>query len=247
MAKDPALLWYWGDWFSGTATFTRHQKGCYMDLLHAQFNNGHLSLEEIRTVLGNDFAAWQGSLSKKFAVDETGKYFNERLDLEKSKRQNYTASRRENFIKNKASPHMEPHMHHHMEPHMDNEDDNENKNKNGKRGVGKKPKIKPLKISIPLPYTSENFLSVWNTLTAEKNWKKKSVSALTVCAHQLSKYNEPTAIQMMLNTIAGGWQGLFEIKNSTNGKFTSQTKSGSSTSISDELRRRRNENLTPTG
>ena len=40
MAKDPAMLWYWADWHSGTATMSRFLKGCYMDLLHAQFNSG---------------------------------------------------------------------------------------------------------------------------------------------------------------------------------------------------------------
>ncbi len=81
MAKTPAVLWYFNDWNGGTFTLSRFIKGCYMDLLTAQFNSGHLSLEEIKTVLGNDFAVW-GTLSKKFAVDETGKYFNVRLDNE---------------------------------------------------------------------------------------------------------------------------------------------------------------------
>jgi len=39
MAKDPAVLWYWGDWAGGTATFNRFLKGCYMDLLTAKINN----------------------------------------------------------------------------------------------------------------------------------------------------------------------------------------------------------------
>lgn len=85
MAKDPAFLFYPGDWQGGTTTMSRHLKGCYLDLLIAQFNSGPLSLEEIKTVLGNDFALW-GSLSKKFAVDETDKYFNERLEAEKLRR-----------------------------------------------------------------------------------------------------------------------------------------------------------------
>lgn len=81
MAKTPAVLWYFNDWNGGTITLSRFIKGCYIDLLHAQFNNGRLSLEEIRNVLGSDFSAW-GTLSKKFAVDETGKYFNVRLEHE---------------------------------------------------------------------------------------------------------------------------------------------------------------------
>lgn len=89
MAKDPAVNWYFDNWAGGTKTMSRFLKGCYIDLLDAQFQSGHLSLEEIKIVLGNDFAVW-GSLSKKFAVDETGKYYNERLEHEILKREKFS-------------------------------------------------------------------------------------------------------------------------------------------------------------
>ena len=98
MAKDPATLWYWNDWQGGTITFTRHLKGCYMDLLHAQFNTGHLDLQAIKTVLGNDFASW-GALSKKFVQDENGLFYNARLDAEMNKRRAYSLSRGSNRVK----------------------------------------------------------------------------------------------------------------------------------------------------
>ena len=52
MGNDPATLWYWNDWIGGTMALSRAQKGAYMDLLGAQHNLGHLSLDEIKTVLG---------------------------------------------------------------------------------------------------------------------------------------------------------------------------------------------------
>ncbi len=107
MAKDPATLWYWNDWHSGTITMSRHLKGCYMDLLHAQFNSGRLSIEEIKTVLGNDFASW-GALSKKFLKDENNLFYNERAEQEQMKRKKFSKSRRENL----------------MAPHMENENEN---------------------------------------------------------------------------------------------------------------------------
>lgn len=103
MAKDPALLWYFSDWFSGTATLTRHQKGAYMDLLSVQFNQGKLTLDEIKTVLGSDFGSTWPALQKKFKFDDN-LYFNERLQEEKDKRANYTESRRKN------ARHMPKHM-----------------------------------------------------------------------------------------------------------------------------------------
>lgn len=106
MAKDPAFLFFPDNWQGGTSTMSRHLKGCYLDLLLAQFNTGPLTIEEIRTVLGTDFAAWQGSLSKKFAVDETGKYFNERLEKEKLKRQEFAAMQKERAVKGWEKRHL---------------------------------------------------------------------------------------------------------------------------------------------
>lgn len=134
MAKDPACLFYWNDWQGGTVTMTRHQKGCYMDLLHAQFNTGHLSLEQIRAVLGVDFDSNWGAIESKFVRDEAGKFFNEKLDNEKERRQKFTKSRAENLAsKPEDSSHKGDHMKDHMETHtgdrMEIEIRNRNKNK----------------------------------------------------------------------------------------------------------------------
>jgi hypothetical protein len=96
MAKDPAFLFYPGDWQGGTATFSRFLKGCYMDVLIAQFNSGHLSLEEIKTVLGSDFGQSWPTLQKKFVADARGLFFNERLDTEMIRRREYSKSRSDN-------------------------------------------------------------------------------------------------------------------------------------------------------
>ena len=65
MAKDPAFLFYPGDWLGGTMTFNREQKGAYMDLLMVQFNSGHMCLDDIKAVLGPDFdTMWERKLKK---------------------------------------------------------------------------------------------------------------------------------------------------------------------------------------
>jgi len=125
MAKDPAILWYWGDWVGGTMTLSRHLKGCYIDLLCAQFNNGPLSTDEIKTVLGTDFGSAWPAIQKKFERDESGRFFNRRLQEEKDKRMRYSESRRLNRI----------HMNNHMYEHMDNENENKNENKERKGNV----------------------------------------------------------------------------------------------------------------
>jgi|SRR6185369_1900319 len=107
MAKDPAFLFYPGDWQGGTVTFSRHLKGCYIDLLVAQFNNGSLSLDEIKTVLGSDFGQTWPTLQKKFKVDSNGLFYNEKLLTESIKRKDFSKSRRKNL---EGSTHMGSHM-----------------------------------------------------------------------------------------------------------------------------------------
>lgn len=126
MAKDPAMLWYWGDWNSGTGLLSRFLKGCYMDLLHAQFNNGHLSLEEIKTCLGSDFGTSWPTLQKKFIKDDNGLYFNARLEEEKIKRQKFTESRRQNRLEKVIKPSCDASYDKHMNDHMENENENKN-------------------------------------------------------------------------------------------------------------------------
>jgi len=98
--KDPAFLFFPGDWLGGTLGFTRHQKGAYIDLMIAQFNIGHLSLKKIQSILGeSDFDLWAELLREKFVIDEKGLFYNERLDYEIHKRKNFTQSRRDNVLK----------------------------------------------------------------------------------------------------------------------------------------------------
>lgn len=103
MAMDPAVLWYWNDWHGATVTFSRHLKGCYMDLLHAQFNNGRLTLAEIKTVLGTDFGPSWPVLQKKFK-EENGTFFNARLEKEIEKRKNFSKHQSENARKRWDKP-----------------------------------------------------------------------------------------------------------------------------------------------
>jgi hypothetical protein len=128
MAKDPAFLFYPGDWLGGTMTFSRSHKGAYMDLLMCQFNHGHMCIDDVKLILGVDFdIMWESKLKSKFKTDPAGKFFNEKLENESIKRKTYTAGRNSNLKSLKKKP---SHMSKHMESHMENENDNEDVNIN---------------------------------------------------------------------------------------------------------------------
>lgn len=118
MAKDPALLWYPGDWTQGTQLFTFEEKGAYMTLLMIQFETGSLSIDDIKYVLGSRFDAIWNRICVKFKQDEDGKYYQWRIREEKIKRVKFTESRKKNLEKS--------HMKHHMSKHMENENEDVN-------------------------------------------------------------------------------------------------------------------------
>lgn len=150
MAKDPAFLFYPGDWLGGTQTFTRAHKGAYMDLLMAQHSAGHMTIQDIEHILGEkDFKEmWDKKLKGKFVKDPDGLFYNQKLQDEMIKRKKFTDSRKNN-LSDKGL-------------HMDSQMENGNDNDNG---------IKELNVSF------EYFWTLYDKKTSpkescEKKWAK---------------------------------------------------------------------------
>lgn len=70
----------------------------------------------------------------------------------------------------------------------------------------KKKNIK--KNSLVLPFSSERFRSLWDTLCQQPKWKKKTDSALELSLKKLSKYDEEFAIHLVEEAIEHDWQGV---------------------------------------
>jgi len=93
MSKDPAFLFYPGDWLGGTMGMSFEQKGCYLELLMMQFNHGKFTESEVKQVLSVCFDYAWPTLKRKFETD--GTYFwNGRMQEEIEKRQSFIESRR---------------------------------------------------------------------------------------------------------------------------------------------------------
>jgi uncharacterized protein YdaU (DUF1376 family) len=92
MAKDPAFLFYSSDFLTGTILFSHEQKGKYITLLCLQHQKGHLSEKDIISIC----SAYDEDVLSKFKKDDTGLYYNERLEEEIKRRKNYTDSRKAN-------------------------------------------------------------------------------------------------------------------------------------------------------
>lgn len=89
MAKDPAFLFYSQDFLVGTMAMPFDERGRYITLLCYIHQNGPISEETIRLLVGS----FSDTLRLKFLQTESGLFFNSRLSLEVEKRAKFTESR----------------------------------------------------------------------------------------------------------------------------------------------------------
>lgn len=121
MAKDPAFLFFTGDFATGTQFFTDEQVGKFVRLLMAQHQHGHLSEKQVMLICKTS----DSEVMSKFKKDAQGFFFNERLEFEINRRKKFSDSRSNNrsgkykkdLINISSS----------QEDHMENEIKNENK------------------------------------------------------------------------------------------------------------------------
>lgn len=126
MSKDPAVLFYTGDFLVGTMKMNYAQKGKYIQLLCLQHQDGHLSEDDMLSVCGD----YDEKIFSKFVKDENGRYYNERMEQESIKRRRFVESRQRNLVKTDKEVQVEEHKEHHMEAHMGNHTESRMENEN---------------------------------------------------------------------------------------------------------------------
>lgn len=204
MAKDFSYLFYPGDVLRQIQFFNSAQKSCYLDVLTSHIENIRFSYDFLMKITRQLNDTERTDFLEIFEKDDKG-YFLEWASVAIEKRSAYLLSRGANKAgKKKVSKPTKKKKSY--DSHMENKNKNENKEE------------LETKIEIIYPFDSEKFNKVWNILIKEPKWKKKTDTALQACLKQLSQHSERDAIQMIENSIAGGWQGLFELKNNINGK-----------------------------
>jgi uncharacterized protein YdaU (DUF1376 family) len=175
MAKDPAFLFYPNDYIGGTMGMTFEEKGAYIELLMLQFNRGHMDGHMIGQCVGQ---LWE-RIKSKFIQDQQGLWYNERLDVEKSKRKAFSESRRNNIKGNNQ------HMRGHMTTHMEdvNEDVIEDKNINidfewfwneYDKKIGEKQKLKKkwIKLTDEERQNAMNYIDLYKQSVPDKQFRK---------------------------------------------------------------------------
>lgn len=146
--KDPAFLFYSGDFLSGTMLMADEEIGQYIKLLCLQHQKGHLKEKDMLNICKTH----NDEIFSKFKKDEEGNYYNERLEYETNKRKAYSESRRNNRKKKEEKETYEKDMKNickSYEEHMENENRNKNINKiknKDNRGMGEEGKEESIEL-----------------------------------------------------------------------------------------------------
>lgn len=193
--KNPAVLLYTSDFITGTLFMTNEEVGAYIRLLCMQHQKGHLSIEEIKQICKNDNVF--NSVIIHFKKDKKELYYNERMDLEKEKRQKYSESRANNRKKKEENNKKDmKKICKRYEKDMENENINENINNNN-------------------IYFNNNIL---NNIFIEyldlrlKLKCKNTDRAIKLLINELNKYDDNTKIEMINNSIMHSWKSVYPIK-----------------------------------
>ena len=93
--KDPAFLFYPGDFLVGVSDLTMEERGQYITLLCIQHAKGRLTDKNIQLSVGTV----SPDVLAKFEKDEDGCYYNSRLEFEIARRERFIASKVENGSK----------------------------------------------------------------------------------------------------------------------------------------------------
>ena len=196
MAKDPAFLFYSQDFYMGVADLSFEDRGKYISLLCLLHQKGRLNEETIRLCVGSI----SDNLKLKFGIDETGLWYNKRLEYETEKRNNFTESRRNNGKKGGRPENIKPlgkPKNNHMVSHMGNENENEIINNNSSSTY------------------SEKFKKVWEQWkqyrkeqhqTEYKGLQSEDLALMNL--NELSFNHEETAIKIIKHTMSNTWKNF---------------------------------------
>lgn len=220
MAKDPAFLFYPGDYLRDTQILGEKSQVAYDRIICEHMRNICISKSQLKF------------FTKKLSEDELeellfvlteieGGYQVEWVADSISKRKAYSESRRNNRSNKKVKDinNISKTYVHHMENEIENEIVNKEENTNGKKEDRK----------LVFPFDSKKFKDswgLWKDYRAE-NGKKKykpigEQGALTELSN-LSNGDEKVALAIIMQTIKKGWTGFYNLKNNNNGNTDLQS------------------------
>lgn len=94
--KDPAVLFYFQDFLVGTEFMTDEETGKYIRILCHQADKGALSKVQLKRICRGEVPE---AIMAKLKIDDNGNYYQQRMKIEKEKREKHCEHQRENANK----------------------------------------------------------------------------------------------------------------------------------------------------
>lgn len=223
--RDPAFLFYSQDFNTGTQFFTDEQVGKYIRLLIAQHQHGHLSNKQVLMICKSH----DNEVMSKFAIDQDGCYFNERLENEVLRRKRFSDSRSENR-KGKVKQEEETAEH---SPEVIEEP---------KQPEPPKPERKPKQVKEPVVeviyFDNLAVDELFKQFLNERiKWGKAATEyAIKLLVKTINKLpNDETRIEAIEKSIKSKWADIYPLKNDVIAAMNS-TKPTRSTQVNNKLK-----------
>ena len=198
MAKDPAFLFYSSDFYTGTAFMSDEQVGKYIRLLCLQHQHGHLDAGAMQKLCGGIADA---AILDKFLVDDDGKYYNQRLDIEIDKRKKHSEKQKQNAL-----------MRWHKSGNavaMPLEDENENEDINKDTDKEKKKEVFVFSLPENFPYREQ--WEAW--IDMRKRTKKPATEYAKKLAYKkLTNFPADQQLQILTKSIVSNWTDFYDLK-----------------------------------
>ncbi len=253
--KDPAFLMYSKDWLEGTAEFTPSEKGVYIDLLCYQHQRGHIPEDTTRLarLVGmphKEFLRVWKAIAKKFDRRAEGELTNKKMDKVSNDRSVHSKMRtivgtfgamlRASEISNTTAAKIRKQFNwKEFQEIPANELSKELSIwlakclANAKHIIGNaNANAIANDNNIKYPFSSEVFLVAWNRWKQYKSdqhgFHFKTQDTEQTSINKLAKdagNNEQIALEIIENSIANGYQGLFKshhTKDTSKKLFTQQ-------------------------
>lgn len=213
MSKDPAFLFYDGDAARDVSHMNRLERGCYFDFIQAQRKFHGITIEQARKILGKDFeTCWSAlelilSKEKEFYfiewVRESMEQRKKHAEKQRKRIQDYWDKKKgeSGIPRNNDGKSMDLPLV--IEDEIEDEINKENK------GAKK----------FNLDFIEESYKDIfesWLNYKKERKESYKTQTSLEACYKNLKKLsgnNPETAKEIIENSFANNWSGLFALKN----------------------------------
>jgi hypothetical protein len=240
MAKsDFCFTYYDGDAARDMSHMNRLERGAYTDLIISQRKFGHLTKEQIKKTLGNDFGSVWESISLVLKTDQNAKYYIEWLDNSEKKAKTHSklqsdkrkGKTKQEPIKNQTEPNENK-----TQPLGDGSgyvDDIEENNK--KEFDFSKPDIQGDELIFPIDTTAFRTLwASWKKYRWLQHGNRYGMMGEQADLKRLEKMDFQQAEKTILTAISNNWKNLYPEKN---GKAVNgNSKAGNTNSTSEYLK-----------